>query len=156
MPNHFHWLVYTRKVGCEIFTQKGKSNHVIPQQNLSKSIGVLLSSYTHAINKQENRTGSLFRSRTKAKDGSEGRNFYKDGKPRFSFTKDEYHYARICFNYIHKNPVKARLCRNQEDWMYSSAPDYNNTRKGTLCNKYLTKALLFENCEERSIECFTQ
>lgn len=145
MPNHFHWLVYTKEEACAIYQKNGQSNHIYPQQNLSQSIGVLLSSYTHAINRQEKRSGSLFRSRTKAKDGTEGRSFYRDGKARFSFTKDEYHYARICFNYIHNNPVKANICEKQENWVYSSAADYVGIRNGTLCNKHLTKGLLFEN-----------
>jgi REP element-mobilizing transposase RayT len=32
--------------------------------------------------------------------------------------------AWIKINYIHDNPVKAGLVRNQEDWVYSSASNY--------------------------------
>jgi len=53
MPNHFHFLVVTKKD--------------IENQQVIKSIATLLSSYTQAINKQEKRTGTLFHRRTMAK-----------------------------------------------------------------------------------------
>lgn len=53
MPNHFHILAYTKKE----FEQTG----------FSKDLRIMLSSYTRAINKQENRVGSLFQQNTKIK-----------------------------------------------------------------------------------------
>ena len=53
MPNHFH---------IQISTKSDLKN-----QKLNNSIGNMLSSYTQAINKQENRTGSLLQQNTKAK-----------------------------------------------------------------------------------------
>jgi putative transposase len=80
MPNHFHWLFYVREVELPIVgaTNVGvTSSHSdtasggadIKPRTLNDSIGILLRSYTRAINKQENRTGALFREKTKAKDG---------------------------------------------------------------------------------------
>ncbi len=57
---------------CEEFAQAIASHRLTPSEPLTKpvtlnnSIGLMLRSYARAINKQENRTGSLFRSKTKA------------------------------------------------------------------------------------------
>jgi len=40
--------------------------HCSKEHTLSYSIGIMLSSYSQAVNKQQNRTGSLFRNNTKA------------------------------------------------------------------------------------------
>lgn len=81
----------------------------------------MLSSYAKAINKQENRSGSLFKPKTKAKSLSEG----------------DRNYAETCFHYIHQNPPKAKLVENIEDWKFSSYRDYAGLRNGTLPKKEL-------------------
>src|SRR5438552_3812028 len=86
MPNHFHLLVYT-KAGLEHF-------------KLNNEIAILLRSYTRAINIQENRKGSLFQQKTKAKNVQS--------------------YGTICFNYIHQNPYNSGLISKLEDWEFSS------------------------------------
>jgi len=43
--------------------------------------------------------------------------------------------VEVCFQYIHENPVKARLCGQAVDWEFSSAPDYFGTRTGKLINR---------------------
>lgn len=53
MPNHFHFLVLT------------KSDFL--HKEFSNSLKIMLRSYTRAINKQEDRTGSLFQQNTKIK-----------------------------------------------------------------------------------------
>jgi len=129
MPSHFHFLLYVKEI--EIGTK-----------SLNSSIGTMLMSYTSAINKQENRTGSLFRKKTQAKDG-----WIEDvvtlkglhGKIMFSPFNQ---YGSVCFDYIHDNPVIAKLVKRPEDWKYSSASDYYGLRKGTLCNQNLAKELL--------------
>ena len=35
-------------------------------------------------------------------------------------------------DYIHRNPVEAKLCARSIDWEWSSAADYANVRKGKL------------------------
>jgi putative transposase len=102
MPNHFHFLVFT--------LENYRDN------DLNKAIGILLRSYTRAINIQENRTGSLFQQSTKAKSLTDHANGYPD----------------ICFNYIHQNPLKAGLVNKMEDWEFSSFKDYLGLRNGSL------------------------
>lgn len=152
MPNHFHWLVVAKAEACmpskavkpnpNSNTDLMASSHQIGsnhyQQNLSNAIAILLRSYTQAINKQEGRTGSLFRSKTKAKDGWIQVPITVGSKYEYLLFRPENNYARQCFNYIHENPVKANLVKNAEDWIYSSARDYAGLRNGTLCTK--TKA----------------
>lgn len=122
MPNHFHFLIYStdRTVSTKLIG--GKEKNV-----LSEGIKNLLSSYTQAINKQNNKTGSLFQQNTKAK--------------LISKANDSFH-DWVCLHYIHQNPMKAGLVRKMEDWEYSSFRDYCGFRKGTLCNQTLAIELL--------------
>ncbi len=148
MPNHFHWLVYVKEIGCTFEMSdtskvsdisKPSFENLRNMQNLSLGIKNCLSGYTKAINKQENRTGSLFRQKTKSK-----RNFI-DGFITVNdadFFEHENAYAIKCFEYIHQNPVKANLVSKAEDWIYSSAKDYKGLRNGNLCNKNMAKKLL--------------
>lgn len=150
MPNHFHFLVYTQEAACQPSNAKRPftlANMQIPQQNphfqqnLSKAIGTLLSSYTRAINKQEGRSGSLFRNRTKVKDGwiEENRSILSQGHQRLF--KPGAGYAKNCFQYIHQNPVKAKLVRRAEDWPYSSAGTYAGLTSSQICNLELASSL---------------
>lgn len=120
MPNHFHFLLMPKAGGCTYVVLKEKETHI---QNLSKAIGKTLSSYTQAINEEQNRTGNLFQKKTKAKWLSE-----QDGTSS---------YIVECGSYIHANPVAAGLVITELDWEYSSARDYYGVRNGTLCNKQL-------------------
>ncbi len=153
MPNHFHWLVFTRSEACE------KSNFIKPrkqyletnfddpnpdhQQNLSKAIAVMLRSYTRAVNLQEKRTGSLFRHKTKAKDARIEGLVCLEGPNRRQFFKYGNEYALQCFEYIHQNPVEAGLAASSLLWPYSSAKVYHGNQTALFCNKPLTRYLLF-------------
>ena len=76
MPNHFHLMVYVRESQCltssEALTNDANNSQSLNQsqtltkRTLNESIGIMLRTYTRAINKQENRTGSLFKEHTKA------------------------------------------------------------------------------------------
>ena len=121
MPNHFHFLVYSTAQTIATKFIAGKEKNV-----LSEGVKNLLSSYTQAINKQNNTTGSLFQQNTKAK----------------LIKKESRTYDLICMNYIHQNPMRARIVKKMEDWIYSSFCDYCNLRKGTLCNKGVATTLL--------------
>ncbi len=149
MPNHFHWLIYVREVSIPVSTSEGVTpGHPltypeIKHRTLNDSIAIMLRSYTRAVNIHENRSGSLFRQETKAKEGWED--------PYISITHPDYGkvwqnwemYGNTCFQYIHSNPVKANLVRQMEEWEYSSAKDFAGLRNGTLCNQALAKELLF-------------
>jgi len=52
-----------------------------------------------------------------------------------NITDTEKEYPQVCFNYIHQNPVKARLVKNPEDWEFSSYSDYSGHRSGKLINR---------------------
>ena len=62
MPNHFHLLINAdnRTIGTRLIANQQKNV-------LSEAVRILLSSYTLAINKQNETTGSLFQQNTKAK-----------------------------------------------------------------------------------------
>lgn len=128
MPNHFHFLVHTNEISVQ--EQKVGSLQLTA---LSNGIRNLLTSYSHAINKQENRTGSLFRQKTKAQ----------------PITRQDEPYLRSVFHYIHQNPLRAGLVNEPEAWLYSSYRDYVEDTPKTICNKELgMKVLDFSSVNE--------
>lgn len=122
MPNHFHFLVYLKEDFNRI--------------NYSKDLAVTLRSYTRGINKKYNRIGSLFQQHTKVKNITESAN-------------PEY-YAFICFNYIHQNPVKAKLVEKYQDWDMSSFAEYFEPKNRFLCNIELASNLLNLPIEQKA------
>ncbi|MCF6366146.1 MAG: hypothetical protein L3J35_08085 [Bacteroidales bacterium] len=149
MPNHFHLMVYVREVevSANIWsaTQSCAPNRT-PNSNkkisINHSLGIILSSYTKAINKQEKISGSLFRGKTKAEcincpNGIEPSFITKNGITNINIQHPEKQYPKICFDYIHKNPTKAKLVKQDIEWEFSSAADYYGDRKGKLINKLL-------------------
>ncbi len=145
MPNHFHWMVYVRETTISIdtdnFNSRGATLSRTPTQTtFNKSIGILLASYTRAINKQENTTGSLFRDKTKAECLTQINgitpSFYNTSSGASIFIPNhEKEYPQVCFNYIHQNPVKAGLVKEAEDWEFSSFQDICGLRNGKLINR---------------------
>lgn len=131
MPNHFHIVLVPNEEGCKNIILANKETHL---QNLSKTIGKTLSSYTKAINLQKKTTGNLFQKKTKAKLLTEPNRLDK------SFSNHDY--VLTCFNYIHQNPSKANMVIDLKDWLYSSYPDYYSNRNGTICNKTLATQLM--------------
>ena len=164
MPNHFHLMVLVNEIELiQGFTQskalasneveykskelnhqmtinRSKRSHQmnIKIRTFNTSIAIMLRSFTRAINKQENRTGSLYKPHTKA----ECINCFKGLKPNFIQSNmllnnllAEKQYPQVCFNYIHQNPVKANLVKNAVDWEFSSEKDYVGLRNGILVNK---------------------
>jgi putative transposase len=155
MPNHFHLMVEVRDPesrGADILS-RGATLSRTPTKNpgrtpaneetgqsFNHSIGVLLSSYTKAINKQNNTTGSLFRQKTKAICLNEIKGISSHWYTSFGVTFmkvdiPEFQYPQVCFNYIHQNPVKAGLVARAEDWEFSSYRDLVGMRDGTLVNR---------------------
>lgn len=144
MPNHFHLMLYVHDLEIEVDSNEGvgSSEGVTPSDALTKtrtlneSIGILLRSYTRAINKQENSTGSVFRKETKAECLTNANgiipSFYGS---HINVRIPEKEYPQACFNYIHQNPVKANLVKLPEEWEFSSYPDYYGVRDGKLINR---------------------
>lgn len=144
MPNHFHFLIQATNASCQSTDESHRQN----LQLLSKSFGIVLSSYTQAINKQQNRRGKLFAHNTKAKNLNEEA---LSGWNRLSHHQPDY--ATACFLYIHQNPVMAGLVSKLEEWEYSSFRDYANLRKGKLIQKKLAKEIIdldFEDFNQQS------
>jgi len=102
MPTHFHFVVRVATTD---------------EDTLRNTIGLLLSSYTKAINKRYHRHGGLFQPHTKAKE----------------IFGDRYLLAVV--SYIHQNPVRAKKVVKLEDWPYSSYCDIAGMRYGTLPDK---------------------
>ncbi|WP_430935426.1 transposase [Saccharicrinis sp. 156] len=113
-------------------------------KRVSKEMATILRSYTRAINNQENRTGSLFRERTKAvcitcTDGV-AKNWYMiNGVTVIKVETPERQYPQICYRYILNNPVAALLVTRAEDWEFSSARDVMGLREGTLIDREVIK-----------------
>ncbi len=143
MPNHFHLMVLVNRVDSNegfALSETLAGTQKIPTGTFNHSIGVMLRAYTNAINKQRNRSGSLFRKNTKAEcvncfKGLTPSFIVKDGVTQNNLLTPESQYPQVLFNYIHQNPVKAGLVKNETDWEFSSALDYAGYRNGTLISK---------------------
>ena len=126
MPNHFHLVVHANSESC--LPRSAFGGKTI--QQLSFSIGKLLSSYSQAINKQNKTTGSLFQQKTKSKE-------------LITLSSQNRHgnYLVNSMHYCHQNPWKAGLVKKMEEWPYSSFLDYSGLRNDKLCNKELLMEL---------------
>jgi putative transposase len=147
MPNHFHLMVHVNAIEVdERLVSKTKSGcdfelhpDLVGKMSFNKSIGIMLASYTRAINKQQNWTGSLFRKETKAICITQPKvvcpTWHKDsGIARINNLNPENEYPNICFNYILFNPVKDRLVKKPEDWKFSSYSGILGIRTDDLIN----------------------
>jgi len=149
MPNHFHLMIYVNHT--EVNDQEipvaipsatlSRARISSPKQmSFNKSIGIMLASYTRAVNKQMNWSGSLFRSETKAFCLTELKGISPAWIISFGITQITVHdsdldYPNICFNYILNNPVKDKLVTSRVDWEFSSFADFLGIRNGGLINR---------------------
>ena len=142
MKNHFHFLIYKKTGGTDFLKEQAhvEQTNRATDHPISKGLRILLSSYSQAVNIEQKRTGNLFQQNTKAKCLSDIR---KNNAPGG-------YYDYVCFNYIHQNPVKAKLVKKIEDWEFSSFRDYIDLRKGTLCNKSIAFELI-TNLEKKNL-----
>lgn len=100
MDNHFHFLLRAKPLKNIEKKTNNKIGLHSDDQIYSKQIGKLISSYTQAFNKVENRHGPLFESPFKRK----------------KIKSEEY--LRNCLIYIHQNPLELGV--KIEDYRYSS------------------------------------
>ncbi|MDD4383980.1 MAG: hypothetical protein PHD06_02245 [Bacteroidales bacterium] len=164
MPNHFHLMVHVNELelpivdgglglcpGATLSRTRTKTSSRLPQsrtrttttiktQSLQHSIGVMLASYTRAINKENDWTGSLFRSETKANCLTKNEKitrawFVAQGVTSINIQEPQRQYPNICFNYINLNPVKHGLVKHCESWDFSSYREINRTTKPFLINR---------------------
>lgn len=150
MPNHFHIMMKVNSVelDAKVFTQYATTHQVTQshlmssgsKRTLNMSVAIMLRSYTRAINKQNDWSGSLFRQKTKAECLTQIKgitpSFYNTNQgTKIHLPRLETEYPQNCFNYIHQNPVKAGIVNRPGEWEFSSYLDYFGNRKETLINK---------------------
>ncbi len=97
MPNHYHLLV------------RQDSHHKV-----GLCIQHLFNSYTKAVNKRHNRSGTLF-----------------EGPYRAIHVDNEAYLLHLC-RYIHRNPTEANLVVELENWPYSNYLEWIRKRNGSL------------------------
>jgi putative transposase len=97
MPNHYHFLLRQES-----------------DESLSKFISVVFNAYVQAMNRQQERTGTLFEGRFQ----------------HIRIDRDEY-LIHLC-RYIHLNPVKAKLVSRPEQWAYSNYQEWISQRAEAL------------------------
>ena len=102
MPNHYHFIA--------------RQNSDAP---ISRFLQTTFNAYAQAVNKQQNRKGTLFESRPK------------------SIHIDDESYLVHLFRYIHLNPVSAGIVASPEQWAYSNYRDFIGQRNGSLFDKDL-------------------
>ncbi len=121
-------------------THQMTSSHQMSEgQTLVQSIAIMLRSYTRAINIQESRSGSLFKPHTKAvcltKNSTITPAFFDTIHGAYiNIPYPDKEYPKLCFNYIHNNPVKAGLVKNANEWEFSSYCDYYENRHNSIIN----------------------
>jgi len=154
MPNHFHLMIEVNRmeiekaeqIGSEGFTLSETLTKPTKKRTLNDSIGIILRSYSRAIQKQQKITGSLFQKETKALCLTEPQSIsptYFDTHFGMMGNLDlpETNYLNVCFDYIHQNPVSSKLVDDPEGWEFSSFRDYYCGRKGKLISRTLAKEL---------------
>ena len=144
MPNHFHLMVYVNQIevspSATLSRARTNARTNARTKSFNQSLGIMLASYARAINKQQNWTGSLFRTETKAvcltdAKGVSSNWITERGVTQFVIDIPEKEYPNVCFNYILKNPVKDGLVKRAEDWEFSSYSDFIGIRNGKLINR---------------------
>jgi REP element-mobilizing transposase RayT len=157
MPNHFHFLIRVKTLEeqfsefetSEVFKTSEVSTPKIsevPQNRGSKKLTPVekafkdfFISYAKSINKALGRTGSLFQSKFKKKE----------------ITDNAYFTSII--QYIHFNPIKARLCNTYSDYKYSSYNaiiDTGNTKlkRQEVLDWFGNREVFIKVHEERKLE----
>lgn len=127
LPNHFHFMIHANEKSSEPYKQGN-----LKIDALTNGFRKLLSAYAHEFTKRNNRSGSLFRPKTKAKDLS----FFQ--AERYACNND---YCLNCFYYIHQNPLRHGLVKDLFQWKYSSFGFYAGTREKDMCNKQLAERI---------------
>ena len=105
MGNHIHLLI-REAANPSILEVQGKDVEIGPGESLEtvfKRIGV---AYVYYFNQKYKRSGHLFQDRFRSE----------------AIETDEY--LLMALRYIHRNPVKAGLCKDPKDYAYSSYSDY--------------------------------
>ena len=123
-PNDFRFLLVPNQIACLNLTIKEKESHL---QIFSKAIGKTLSSYAAAINIEQNRIGTLFQKKTRARHIT---------KKKLSVISME-EYLRNILREIHERPLQRGLVIGFNDWPFSSSRSYSGLVNDELVDKRL-------------------
>ncbi len=115
MPNHYHLLMQQKSA-----------------KPISSYIQKIFNGYVQAINKQQNRSGTLFEGRSK------------------SILVDKEEYLIHLIRYIHINPVVANIIKKPEQWKYSNYLEWIGKREGSLFSKKVFNSLFDSNKQYQS------
>lgn len=158
MPNHFHIMIEVENDRLEWGTASSSGKRIkepVKYRSLNDSIAIMLRLYTRAVNSEDQKRGPLFHQRTKA---------IRLTKPEYApvyfqnhfgelgnRTLKEKEYPKICFDYIHLNPVIAKVVEDPEDWEFSSYSDYFSGRESSLLNMKRARELGLLKSNESNI-----
>lgn len=120
IPNHYHFMLSVKE-NCAPVKQ---GNIVL--DSVSNGFRNLSGAYAHQYNKVHQKSGSVFRPKTKSK------NLTEDGSA-MSYLN--------CFYYIHQNAWRHGIVSHASLWKYSSYHFYAGTRKQSICNRELARQL---------------
>ena len=157
MPNHFHLMILINHTELDRSPEK-KIGPDTKKRSLNNSIAIVLRSYTNFINKEQNRTGSLFRQKTKSvcldpENGVMPSWYIINGVSKINIQYPEIQYPQVCFNYIHYNPLVSGLVKKISAWEFSSAPELLGITNYGLVNKERVDEIgLKMQCTNRSDE----
>jgi len=118
LPDHFHFVIEVNEISLERVVWGGND-----MPSITNGFQLLQSIYAKTVNARENRTGSLFQQKTKAK---------------FLETKD---HAFVAFRYVHQNLLKAQIVKTLDDWAFSSYNEYLGYSKPELSNVKLGNSI---------------
>ncbi len=125
----FEFLLYRYKEECgyDLLAYCLMGNHVhLLIHEREESIGNVIkhigTAFVYRYNIKYERTGHLFQDRFRSE------------------PIDSEEYLLTAFRYIHNNPVKAGICKNAEDYSYSSAREYLLGKSG-ICDQTLIRAV---------------
>ncbi len=99
-------------------------------ENMSKFMHKVNTQYAMYYNKEYDRTGYVFKNRYKAQMIDSWKHLYR------------------CIDYIHDNPVKAGICKNRNQYQYSSFTKLyqdSQTKAMTVLERYLKDGLINQN-----------
>jgi putative transposase len=121
MPYQFKFLIHANER-----TQKTIKRGMILTNPLSEGFRQMLSHYSQGVNRQEHRTGNLFRQNTKFK----------------CLSLKHTDYSNVCFKYIHQHVYTSGLSDKIESWPYSSFNEYLFPATGNICNVEMAMEIL--------------
>ena len=148
MPNHFHFLIRIKEVGNQT-SEVSKTPELLEKVSgkrgskkltlLEKAFKDFFISYAKSINRQNSRTGSLFQAKFKKKE------INNDG------------YFTTIIQYIHHNPVRAKLCKQYHEYKYSSynaiiGPGETKIQRKEVLEWFGDRELFIKIHEERKLE----